>query len=368
MIKNIYVFSNCGKLSQLPKSGGQTSARRVMKGLEDSGFKIIPIRRHRNELEGKLLHIIETLSFALIDSCKIFFKLLCGRRKNSAFMHLTYAGPLVPYELWLTTLARLLGYQCIEYLKGGQVVDFYEHGNKLHKWMFKKNMDMQSIAFFEGIESLEIAKKVTNTQLVHFPNYCFDEIIPKNIESKPTNQINLLYFGRIAPNKNIHIIMETFELLCKKHDNIYLTLIGGVGQSKTYAEYIDCQIANSKHKDHIIRMGNTPFSTIKEIMKFQHFFIFPSKEQCEGHSNSLNEAMAMGVIPIVSDYHFNRSIVADDRFVVVGYDAIAYSNKIEDLINNYDLQELSLQVWKHVSCNYTYSIVNSKIVKHLKKI
>lgn len=53
-IRNIYLFANMGFLNQLPKSGGQTSARRVMEGLRQSGFKVIPIRRHRAELEGWL--------------------------------------------------------------------------------------------------------------------------------------------------------------------------------------------------------------------------------------------------------------------------------------------------------------------------
>lgn len=53
-IRNIYLFANMGFLNQLPKSGGQTSARRVMEGLRQSGFKVIPIRRHRAELEDWL--------------------------------------------------------------------------------------------------------------------------------------------------------------------------------------------------------------------------------------------------------------------------------------------------------------------------
>lgn len=74
-IRNIYLFANMGFLNQLPKSGGQTSARRVMEGLRQSGFKVIPIRRHRAELEGKWEHRLEIGFFAIYDALKIMAKM-----------------------------------------------------------------------------------------------------------------------------------------------------------------------------------------------------------------------------------------------------------------------------------------------------
>lgn len=368
MIKKIYVFANMGHLNQLPKSGGQSSARRVMKGLQESGFEIVPIRRHRNELEGKWKHKMEALTFAIIDPCKIVAKMLFGKRKESAFLHLTYAGPLVPYELFLSVLVKLMGYKNLIYLKGGQVLDFYANGSQLHRWMFKKTMNLQAKVFFEGMESLELVKGISQTPLVYFPNFVFDEQIPTVIAKRPTDRINILYFGRIAPNKNIHLILDVFELLCAQRDNVYLTIIGGVGQSQDYAEMIDDRIANSPYHTRITRMGITPFETIKEIMQTQHFFLFPSKEKAEGHSNSLNEAMSQGLIPIVSDYHFNRSVVGDERLIVNGVDAVSYTNRIEDLLSHKNLNELSGRMWKRVKENFVYSYVIGDIQKELLTI
>lgn len=368
MVRRLYVFANMGHLNQLPKSGGQSSARRVMKGLQESGFEIVPIRRHRNELEGKWKHKMEALTFAIIDPCKIVAKMLFGKRKESAFLHLTYGGPLVPYELFLSVLVKLMGYKSLIYLKGGQVLDFYANGSQLHRWMFKKTMDLQSKVFFEGMESLELVKGISQTPLVYFPNFVFDEQIPTVIAKRPTDRINVLYFGRIAPNKNIHLILDVFELLCAQRDNVYLTIIGGVGQRKDYAEMIDDRIAKSPYHTRITRMGITPFETIKEIMQTQHFFLFPSKERAEGHSNSLNEAMSQRLIPIVSDYHFNRSVVGDDRLVVNGFDSKSYAEKIESVIKNDNLQELSEQMWMRVKTNFVGTKVMEYITQELHTI
>lgn len=368
MTNTIYVFANMGNLDELPKSGGQSSARRVMKGLQNSGFAIIPICRHRAELEGRWKHLLEITVFAFFDLLKIIFKILLRRRKNVAFLQLTYAGPLVPYELLITLVVKFLGYKSIIYLKGGQVLDYYAHGSRLHRWMFKKTMNLQEKVFFEGMESLKLVKEISTTPLVYFPNYIFDEQIPSKMPEKPKDTIGMLYFGRIAPNKNIDIILDTFEQLCKHYENLHLTLIGGIGQSKVYAERIDRRITESPYSSKISRIGITSFDKIKDVMQTQHFFLFPTKEKAEGHSNSLNEAMSQGLIPIVSDYHFNRSIVGDDRLVVNDYDATLYADKIIRIIKQDVFVELSNAMWKRIKEHYAFSIVNNIISKEMSNI
>ena len=368
MLNKLYVFANMGYLDQVPKSGGQSSARRVMKGLKDAGFEIIPIRRHRAELEGRLKHQFEIMAFALIDLLKIIGKMMLGRRHKAAFLHLTYAGPLVPYELLLTCVLKMMGYKSLIYLKGGQVLDYYTNGSELHQWMFKKTMDLQNMIFFEGMESLELVKEISTSPLVYFPNYVFDGQVPENLPDRSMNTVGLLYFGRIAPNKKIDMILDTFELLCQRHDNVTLTLIGGVGQSRHYAEMIDKRIFLSPYASKITRLGITPFDTIKEIMKTQHFFLFPSKEKAEGHSNSLNEAMSQGLIPIVSDYHFNRSVVGNDRLIVKGFDAEKYANKVDEILMENDFEKISEQMWWRVKEKYIYSVVIERIIKGMKDL
>lgn len=367
MIKKLYVFSNCGHLKELPKSGGQTSARRVMDGLRDAGFEVIPIRRHRTELEGKIAHTLEVGWFAIYDLMKIVAKTLLGSRHHGAFMMLSYSGSLVPYEFIISIVIKLMGYRSLMYMKGGMVLDYYARGGKVHKWMFKKIADLQTKMFFEGMDSLSIVKNVSKTPCVYFPNYMFDHLIPDFLVPRPTDKINMLYFGRIAPDKNVHIVIEAFSMLAEKYKNLTLTIIGGKGFYQAYVDKVDDMIKKSPYTDRITRMGNTPFTIIKEMMYKQHLFVFPSKAKCEGHSNALNEAMSQGLIPVVSDYHFNRTIVGNDKFVVKSFDAKDYADRIEQLIHE-DLQVLSMECWMRIKEKYTYSVVNGRIVDEIKSI
>lgn len=355
-------------MSELPRSGGQTSARRVIHGLERMGYEMEPIVRRRCVLEGKLIHFLETQSFAVIDLLKILWHIMWGNRKTSAFLHLTYGGNLAPYELIISVIVRMLGYKTVTYMKGGQFMDYYNRGTKFYRWLVKKNMDLQTQAWFEGIPSLEIVKRISNTHLVFYPNYVVEENIASQIPEKPKDRLNLCYFGRVTPDKNVDVIIKAFNLLCEKYDDIYLTIIGGSGYSKAYVKEVDTMIEDSPFKSHITRKGLIPFAEIKDIMQSQHLFVFPSKERCEGHSNSLNEAMAQGLVPVVSDYHFNRDIVGDDRLVVEGWEPQAYADKIAYVREAYDLREISVRMRDRVKENFSYEVVNKRILEELKKI
>lgn len=368
MIKKFYVFGNIGKMSETPKSGGQSSARRVIKGLENMGYKMTPIVRRRCVMEGRLVHFLETQSFAVIDLCKIIGHMMFGNRRNSAFLMLTYGGKLAPYELIITWVVRLLGYKSVTYMKGGQFMDFYNRETKFYRWIVKKNMDLQAQVWFEGMPSLEIVRKISDTPLVYYPNYVVEENIAEVVAERPKDKLNLCYFGRVTPEKNVDVVIKAFNLLCQKYDDVYLTIIGGSGYSEQYVKDIDAMIEASPYKLHITRKGLTPFAEIKGIMQSQHFFVFPSKERCEGHSNSLNEAMAQGLVPVVSDYHFNRAIVGDDRLIVDGYEPQAYAEKIMTIRETMDLKELSVKMRDRVRGTFSHDVVNKRIYEELKKI
>ena len=368
MVKKFYVFGNIGKMSELPKSGGQTSARRVIKGLEDMGYEMIPIARRRCVLEGKLIHFLETQSFAIIDLCKILKHITFGNRMNAAFLVLTYGGKLAPYELIVTLVVRLLGYKSVTYMKGGQFMDFYNRGGRFYRWLVKKNMDLQEQVWFEGMPSLDIVKKISNTHLVYYPNYVEEANIAQTLTERPKDRLNLIYFGRITPDKNVKETVKAFELLCEKYDDVYLTVVGGSGYSKAYVSEVDEMIAKSPYSSHITRKGLTPFAEIKDIMQTQHIFLFPSHERAEGHSNSLSEAMAQGLVPVVSDWHFNRDIVGDERLVVSGYEAQAYADKIAQLRESCNLEELAVKMRDRVRDHFSRKTVNDRICEELKKL
>lgn len=135
----------------------------------------------------------------------------------------------------------MMGFPAMEYLKGGQVMDLYPKSSTAYKAMFKKNLDLQCLVMFEGEASMKLAASVSDTKMIHFPNYIFDDKIPVECPSKPEGEINICYFGRISPDKNNHIGIETFNILCERHPNwnLHYTIVGGKGKSAAYVDRIE---------------------------------------------------------------------------------------------------------------------------------
>ena len=370
MTDRLFVFGNIGHFNQLPKSGGQSSARRVMKGFQSEGINIIPIRRHRAELASKWGHRFEVGYFALYDLAKMIVKMLFRRRKGSAFMQMTYAGALVPYEFILATTARLMGYKNILYLQGGLVMDTYPKSSRLYKWLFKHTMDKQSLVLFEGYDALLLTKEVSHSHLIYFPSYVVDDVIPDTVPLKPVDELNLCYFGRMSPVKNPIVSLKIFELLCERYPKreINLTLVGSDVIHPDYVNELDTLISQSPYKGHITRKENSPFEYLIKMMQKQRFYLFPACEKAEGHSNALNEAMSQGLIPVASDYHFNKTIIGEDRLVVKGYQPEDYANCIDQLIKERKLQELSEKMWRRVKENYSFSRVNGDVCNVIKSL
>lgn len=369
MINKLYIFANTGKMHKLPVSGGQTSVRRIIAGFNDEGIDVIPIRRHRAICTSRFGHKMEVLYFAVYDLMKMIFKMLFAHRNNSAFMQVTFAGSLVPYELIRSCVAKCMGYQCVMYLQGGKMMDSLPNGSKLHKWMYKKNADWQEIIMFEGMEALRLTQKFTSTKLVYFPSYIDDEHIPLQCPQKPSDEWNIMYFGRINKQKNILVIIETFNRVSAMlpDQKIRLTLIGGWDHGN-YSLKVDEAIAMSSFRANIERYGLSSFDFIKKKMLTTHFYLFPTATKAEGHSNALNEAMSQGLVPVVSNFHFNASIVGNEKFVVEGYDPQDYAERIVSLIKSGKMESYSHEVWERVKSLYAKSVVLHGVAEQIKNL
>lgn len=369
MVRKLFVFGNIGDLKELPKGGGgQTSCRRVMHGFEEAGLEVAHVSRHFAEWKGKLLHVIEVLFFGLTDLFKIFFHLRKEDPYSTLFFHMTFSGHLLPYEYIVTKMVRIMGFKSVMYLQGGQFLHYYNKGGKRYRALFAKVLNLQAMVLFEGKEGIDLSSSITTTPLSYFPSYSFNKDIPTNVPVRSAETVRLLYFGRIDPHKHVEIVIDCFELLCEHRDDVYLTIIGGPGSSKEYVNQIDKKILSSSHSSHIERYNLSPYEFIKEKMQTHHFFVFPTSEPCEGHSNSLSEAMSQGLIPIVSKHNFNGSIVGNDLLVVDDLSAKAFADTIERILDEGKMESLSRQMLERERELYSYDAVNPRIVKELKDL
>ena len=115
-------------------------------------------------------------------------------------------------------------------------------------------------------------------------------------------------------------------------------------------------------------MGQQPFEKICDELQKAHFFVFPSQEKMEGHSNSLTEAMTFGVVPIVSTAGFNASIVGKEELVVTTIDAQKYADAIEKILLHNTWPMYSRYVFQRIKENYTEDRVRKSIIESIQHL
>jgi glycosyltransferase involved in cell wall biosynthesis len=171
--------------------------------------------------------------------------------------------------------------------------------------------------------------------------------------------LNLIYFGRIVEEKSIDFIIDICEMLKTLNIDFKLNLFGGY--KLQYYEFLQSKIITKNLNNAVQFHGRKDFEEIKSYLNTSHFFIFPSKEKNEGHSNSLTEAMAFGVVPIVSNVGFNKKVVNDDDLVIQNFDSLIYAERIIDIWSNLKWQEKSNQNYIRVMENYTENNVTKTL-------
>ena len=97
-------------------------------------------------------------------------------------------------------------------------------------------------------------------------------------------------------------------------------------------------------------------------MNTSHFFLFPSQNKFEGHSNALTEAMAFGLVPITSNYGFNKT--------VVGYKELVekYAETAINIITQGLWDEYSKKMMKRVEDNFSEEVVRENYIRSLKQL
>ena len=168
---------------------------------------------------------------------------------------------------------------------------------------------------------------------------------------KETNEINLLYVGRLIKRKNIDSIIYAFETLQKKY-NLKLTIVGD-GPDRERLEKI------SKKSIFTGVISNT-----EEYYKNSDIFITPSKSG-EGLQGTILEAMSSGLTIVATNSKINRKLLDDKRGVLINSNINSLIKGIEDAIQ-FDKIKTGKKCRKYILNNYSWKIKIKELLEELK--
>lgn len=359
MKNRIYFFANFGDWKKQPLGGGEVGNRKTLdlfRQIDDLEIKLIP--KYLRVTSRNPILIGWRMCSNVIKYTGI---LLLGRRRRSVVHIAGFYGNMIFFEHLLVSIARFLGYFVVYEMRGGGAVYHYEHDSDSYRRLFRKTIKKANYVFTQGLENNPLIKSCDkDARIFYYPNYVMKGFYPEVLPKKDTNTWNFIYFGRISAKKKTDLIIDVFLNLAKRIDNIHLTILGNTEEPEFLASLIQ-KVSETDYCSNIEFLPACGHENLKTILSRQHFYIFPSTEHREGHSNALTEAMSWGIVPFASSQGFSRSVIANDSLIVDKVEVDAFVNTIAECIANGQYDTLSHQVYERVVTNYTDEIVLSRV-------
>ena len=148
------------------------------------------------------------------------------------------------------------------------------------------------------LEKLGVKKE----KIVYIPNGIPEEFF-KQKKAKTKKDKEVLFLGRIAPVKNLEVLIEAAKLL----PNINFSLVGP--SEKEYLEKLNCLMKGLKN----IKIYPPIYDLKKKIQLIDEHKIFVLPSRREAMPQVLLEAMARGKIVISSDTNGGKEIIENNK-------------------------------------------------------
>lgn len=269
------------------------------------------------------LYLIETF-FNILSA---LYLLAASWRRQS--LHISgFYGSSVYVELIFAWIGRVVAAKVIYEVRAGGAKDYYDNGSLFYQWAFRKVLDISDVILSQGRSQIIFLQKISPNSLIeYYPNFVLDAEVGQDLSAaKAQGDVRIVYFGRLSPEKGLDVILGAVEGVSFP---VALEMIGAI--SHEYKNTIE-KLIEIKGLQNKIKIS-PPMSReeLSHHLECFHFFIFPTKEPREGHSNALNEAMARGVVPVVSDWGFNRDVVNDEDLIVPHVAADEFSSRINKI-------------------------------------
>ena len=180
------------------------------------------------------------------------------------------------------------------------------------------------------------------------PNLFEYQEFQKEVDKNLLNKFNLkdkkyiLYFGRINWKKRLELLIDAFNEINKKFQDIYLALIGSADQD--YFKKLEKQIKSLNLENKVILNGETISGDLK-IALFQNAYCFVLPSISENFGYVVLEALAAKIPVVISEgvglkeltERYNASLVFNGK----NYEELKNNlvNKLDLILNNNKLRE-----------------------------
>ena len=349
--------------------GGESGNKRTIEYIKKNGFHVKPIPKPYPPKSG-LLKAFRYAFHLTASVCSL--ALACNKAPDGRrLVHVSaFYKHLIYFEFLMLITAKLLRTPFIYEIRGGAMISIFNQSSFLYKVIFTFILKCSDTILVQGMEYHHFVRKRTSADIVYYPNYVGNAILSLNSgqHNRPSEKINLIYFGRFTLDKGIektihacNELISTFLLDCHLH-------LIGKGDPETNKRLKNL-IKKLKLKNNVTIHPPMPQEKLNQIIVQMHFFIFPTYNDMEGHSNALTEAMALGVVPVCSRHGFNESVVGSSGFILDPFATPKdYAKIISKVWHSKAWRQLSQECIQKISKSFNADLIIGRLIRQYFKI
>jgi glycosyltransferase involved in cell wall biosynthesis len=199
---------------------------------------------------------------------------------------------------------------------------------------------------------LKSTKQFKNNNFFHVPTFINNKTIwssNKSLKYQPKRDLRLCYVGRIAEDKGIDILIDSFKKLSSKNLNLKLDIYGN--DENEFSKSLKVLIKNYE-LNNINFKGFCSNKKVNKLFKNYHYSVIPSK-WFDNMPNSFIESSTAGVPVIASRIGSLNELVKDgyNGFLFEPLNSKSLSKVIENLhkINKTDYENLCKNSYDWIS-------------------
>jgi glycosyltransferase involved in cell wall biosynthesis len=352
----------CGPIAardEAAKGGMESGAREMISELEMRQIQVCEFaypapNRHRHS-------VIKGLHY-MLGLPVLFARILVSSRKYDV-LHLTilYRHFIYP-EFVLVLGARALRLPVLLNLRPGDWWLQYQQRSFLYRFIFRTIVRVSQRVAVESFNLMEPMRSL-GTEPIYIPSFVTVEPRKRTEGESQSTLVKLVYLGALNDAKGLTIVLEARRHLEKSGINAVLKVIGA--GDPAYEQ----MIRDTYYEPEVTWLGEIPHRRVRQAISDSHFFLFPTAFIGEGHSNALNECMAEGIVPIVSDHGANRNVVDNAGIVLeMGASASEYSASIKSVWNSGEWWSRSLRCTSIMAERFYAPAVMSHLLKAYQEI
>ena len=188
----------------------------------------------------------------------------------------------------------------------------------------------------------------------------------KTLSQYSDGRTNIIFVGRIAPNKCQEDVIKAFCLYKKLYDaDARLILVGSYQGMETYYEQLQAYVKELGGQD-VIFTGHIPFNQILAFYRTADAFLCMSEH--EGFCIPLLEAMHFQVPIVAADYAAVGETLGDAGILLREKDYMLAAGAIQRIKTDGALRNMLIQKEQERLCAFSYDAIKETFLNEIKKV